>query len=438
MLILATNVYFSYAQGKFFFSDDVSEKINFEFINNLIIIPLEINNVKLSFLLDTGVSRPILFNLTGRDSLELKDSEIFYLRGLGGEGTLKALKSRYNRFKIGDAVSTNQELYVITDETINFTSRLGVLVHGIIGYDIFKDFIVEINYKSEYIRLHKPEAFHLKSSKKWKTLPINIHRRKPYLNAVVSLDSIARPVKLLIDTGSTDALWLFESKKAGLIPNEDLVFEDYLGKGLSGSVYGKRSKVNSFTLSDFNLKEVNVAYPDSLSIDITKVYQGRNGSIGSEILKRFHLYVDYSNKKLHLKKNGFYKDLFTYNNSGIVLEHNGSMFVREEIEVPFLGSQKSEESNTAVQINVSINFNLSLKPVYKIVEVRPSSNAYRSGVRAGDILLDINGKHAYNFKLAEINEFFHGKVGKRIVLKIEREGEINVFRFKLENPFKKN
>jgi hypothetical protein len=111
----------------------VSDKIYFEFINNLIIIPLEVNNVTLSFILDTGVSRPILFNLTERDSLDLKDTQTFYLHGLGGDGQLKTLKSSYNRFKIGNAVSTNQDLYVVYDETINFTSRLGVLVHGILA-----------------------------------------------------------------------------------------------------------------------------------------------------------------------------------------------------------------------------------------------------------------------------------------------------------------
>jgi hypothetical protein len=436
-LIVFVSSWSANAQGTFFFSDDVSERINFEFINNLIIIPLEINSVTLSFLLDTGVTKPILFNLTERDSLDLKDSRAFYLRGLGGDGQLKALKSRYNRFKLGNAVSTNQDLYVVYDTSIDFTSRLGVLVHGIIGYDIFKDFVIEINYKSKFIRLHKPNSFRPRSSKKWKTLPINIHRRKPYLDAIVTVDTLKKPTKLLIDTGSSDALWLFENKEQGLIPKKNLVFMDYLGKGLSGSIYGKRSRVNEFKLSDFNLKDVNVAFPDSLSIDVTKVYKERSGSIGSGILKRFNLFFDYTNKKLHLKKNGFFRERFTYNNSGIVLEHNGSMFVKEEIKVPVLGSYNSKDSRDAVQINLSMNYNISLKPTYKIVEVRPTSNAYKTGLRVGDVLIDINSKPAYNFKLAEINKILHGKTGKSIRLKIERDGEIMVFKFKLDNVFKK-
>ena len=66
--------------------------------------------------------------------------------------------------------------------------------------------MVDINYNSKYIRRHKPTSFRPKSSRKWKTLLIIMHRRKPYLNAEITIDSIKKPVKLLIDTESSDAL----------------------------------------------------------------------------------------------------------------------------------------------------------------------------------------------------------------------------------------
>jgi len=435
---LALSCLFTVAQDSFFLNKNVSEKIDFEFTSNLIIIPLTINGVTLSFILDTGVVRPILFNLSERDSLDLKNTETFYLYGLGSEGKLKALKSSHNTIKVGGAVSTNKELYVIFDNTINFTPRLGVLVHGIIGYDIFKDFVVEINYNSKFIRLHNPNSFKTKSLKKWKTIPINLNKQKPYVDAKVVMDTVETDVKLLIDTGSSDSLWLFEDKEDGLIPNKDLFFVDYLGKGLSGSVYGKRSKTNSFILSDFRLSNVNVAFPDTVSITTAKEYKERNGSLGGEILKRFNIFFDYSYKKIHLKKNSYFKDPFTYNNSGVILEHHGTKFVREQISVPPSSGYDTKNKYDAIQINYSLNYIMTLKPTYKIVEVRKSSNAYASGLREDDILIIINGKQAYNFKLPHINKFLHGKTGKTIRLKVERNGESLFFKFKLDDAFKKN
>ncbi|WP_299367962.1 aspartyl protease family protein [Winogradskyella sp.] len=438
MLFLLFNCSLIKAQNNFFLKNEVSKKIDFEFVSNLIIIPVEINGVTLSFVLDTGVSKPILFNLTERDSLDLKNTKTFFLHGLGGDGKLKALKSGSNRIKIGDAVAVNKDLYVVYDNAINFTPRLGVLVHGIIGHDVFKDFVVEINYSSQFIRLYKPKVFKPKASAKWKTVPIDIYKKKPYIDALVTINTGQKSVKLLIDTGSSDALWLFENEKKGLIPDKDLFFLDYLGKGLSGSVYGKRSKVNTFKLNDFILDNVNVAYPDTMSVDLTRVYKGRSGSLGGDVLKRFNLFFDYNSQKLHLKKNSLYRDPFTYNNSGIVLEYNGTRFVKEQIRIPRKERYNSNDTNSsAVQIDFSVDYRIALKPIYEIVELRKSSNAFASGLRVGDILISINGKEVYNYKLPEVNAVFHGKTGKNVRLKVERNGEEMIYKFKLDNAFKK-
>jgi membrane-associated protease RseP (regulator of RpoE activity) len=183
---------------------------------------------------------------------------------------------------------------------------------------------------------------------------------------------------------------------------------------------------------------VNVAYPDSSSIDISKVYKDRNGSIGGDILKRYNMFVDYGNEMLYFKKNSYFKKPFTYNNSGIVLEHNGTMFVNERIKLPSSDGYTKSHNPNAVKIDISISHRMLLKPMYKVVELRKSSNAYAAGLRVGDILLAINGREVYNLKLNQINEILHGDTGRSVRLKIERYGKVKIFRFKLDNAFKKN
>lgn len=425
------------AQGAFNLGGERSKKIKFKLINNLMIIPVEVNGIELSFVLDTGVSKAILFNLVNSDSLQIKNVEVINLRGLGGEGDIEALKSKNNLFKFGNAINVNQDIYVVFDSSINFTPRLGVQVHGIIGYEIFKDFIVEINYGSRYIRLHKHGYFQPKKSKKWQSLSLNLYNNKPYLDAEVMIDSVFKPVKLLIDSGGSDALWLFEDRELGILPQEDKVFDDFLGKGLSGAVFGKRSKISTFKLGDYELKNINVAFPDSVSINIARNYRERNGSIAGNLLKRFNFFVDYRNKTILFKKNGNFKSPFYYNNSGIVLEQRGVRIVREKYRVNSYDVMRSSQNDTGTNIDAIVNYTISLKPAYQIVELRETSNAKAAGLAIGDVLSSINGKPAHQFSLQEINELFHDKEGKRISIKVERDKKEILFRFALDNVFKK-
>ena len=86
--------------------------------------------------------------------------------------------------------------------------------------------------------------------KKYTKIPISIENLKPYLASSVVLNSIEIPVKLLIDIGNSDAIWLFEnSEKLIKVPAKN--FEDYLGKGFSGDVIGKRAFITKFTLYKF-------------------------------------------------------------------------------------------------------------------------------------------------------------------------------------------
>ena len=425
------------SQGKFTIQNNKkSDKINFKLINNLIIIPVKVNDVELSFILDTGVSKTIIFNYKNiSDSLKMRDTEPIYLRGLGEGESVVALKSRNNAFKIGDAIKLNQDLFAVYNENINFAPRLGIPVHGIVGFDLFKDLVVEINYSNKYIRLTEPEEFHYKKCKKCETLNLEFYNNKPYLNANVKIEEKDIAVKLLIDSGGSDALWLFEDEDLG-IRHSDKYFEDFLGHGLSGSVYGKRSKIDEISFKAFIIKDANVAFPDSSSIAFAKQFKDRNGSLAGNILKRFNLIVDYQKASITLKKNAFFKHEFSYNKSGIELAHNGVRFVREiDHKMNNNNSLTNEGTNKTYQIVLDSNYKFALKPAYAIVELREGSPAFRAGLKIGDIVLSINGKSTYEFSLQDLMQKFYDKEGTRIKLNVERNGTNFTVNFRLENLF---
>lgn len=424
----------SFAQGNFTLPNSDSDKIRFQLINNLIVIPVEVNGVKLSFLLDSGVSKPLLFNAVYvSDSLQINNVETTYLNGLGAEGAVEALKSKGNEVRIGNAVNLDLELYVIFDEDINFAPRLGIPIHGIIGYDLFRDFIIELNYGSKYLKLHNPKNYNYKKCSNCGTFDLVLSNKKPYIDGSITISSMSIPVKLLIDSGGSDALWLFENKEKGIVPLDGHYFDDYLGKGLSGSVYGKRSKIKSFSLQEFEFNDVNVAFPDASSISTATRFKDRNGSISGELLKRFNMIVDYPNQKITLKKNRNFKAYFHYNKSGIILEEHGVRIVKELTDNAIYRSDQSNSETIAFEFKETYKY--IFKPAFTIVELRKGSPAENAGLLIDDVILSINNKNSDNIKMHQINSLFSEESGKLIRLKIDRNGTEMNFQFRLEDLY---
>ena len=69
-----------FSQDKFIIQNKKqSDKIRFKLINNLIVVPVQINGVALTFLLDTGFKNPIIFNfLNVSDTLQIKNTKLFF------------------------------------------------------------------------------------------------------------------------------------------------------------------------------------------------------------------------------------------------------------------------------------------------------------------------------------------------------------------------
>ena len=134
-------------------------KIKADVVNNLVIIPVTVNGVELSFLLDTGVRSTILFGIESDDDLKLNNRSTVWLSGAGDGEPTEAIKSTHNIISVGQSTAIDQIVYYIPDGENNFSPRLGFAVHGIIGYELLKDFVVEVDYQREYVKLHDPESF---------------------------------------------------------------------------------------------------------------------------------------------------------------------------------------------------------------------------------------------------------------------------------------
>lgn len=434
LLLLFKGIAFS--QNPFrFVSDAKKQNISFRLINNLIVFPIEVNDKKLNFILDSGVGTTILFNIQKKDSVELHNIEQVKLKGLGSEEPVDAILSTNNKFKIKNIVSGNQKLYVVFNDFFDLSSKLGTTIHGIIGYNLLKDFLIKINYGSKKITFYNPNKNNFKGCSKCTAFHLEFYKLKPYINAGVKIntnDSKVSEVKLLIDSGGSDAVWLFENTHPD-IKSPTNYFNDYLGEGLSGAVKGKRSKIEALILGNYELKKPTVSFPDSISIVHALQFKERNGSLGGDVLKRFTVYFDYKNSKLYLKKNSAFKDPFRYNMSGIELAYNGKLIVKESsVNVYHIGSESTSEK----KFITDVSYKYSFKPSYIIHRVIKGSPAFEVGILPGDILIKINGKYSYDLKLEEIVGKFYQKEGTLITVVVERNGLDYLFKFKLKSRLK--
>ncbi|MDC1374758.1 PDZ domain-containing protein [Polaribacter sp.] len=355
---------------------------------------------------------------------------------MGKGKAIDALISQKNKLKVGALKSNDETIYVVLKDQFELSGKMGTTIHGIIGYSLLKDVIAKINYKTKKIILYNPKNFQYKKCKKCEEFPVEFYRNKPYVDAAIQLDTIGNEmtsVKMLIDTGGSDALWLFEESHEK-IKTPLRHYNDILGEGLSGTIYGNRARIPKVRLGKFEVLQPTVSFLDTISTLQARKFETRNGSIGSNILKRFKVWIDYPNKKLILRKCAALTGGFEYNMSGLDIVYNGEQLVKEmdpEKVISYSGQNSSFENNSNT-ITFSASYRFKFKPSYRISKVLQNSPAALVGIYPDDILLKINGNSVHDLSIGQLIKKLQTKDGKKIRVTIRRGEDILKFQFKLK------
>jgi hypothetical protein len=397
-----------------------SYKINFVNFNNLIIVEIKLNGQPFNFLLDTGVDKTVVFGLEANSNVFMKNAEKILVRGVSGAKETYAYKTNNNKFQVGKLTDKNHTLYAIFDSDFNLSDKIGYPVQGIIGRDFFKDHTVKINYITNKIKVYNPKK-RPKINKKYDSLNLRLFKNKPYIQTYLQQTDSLEKFTFLLDSGSGDAIWAkpYQNMK---LPTK--TFDDILGYGFAKIINGKKAKAKALKLGKYTLESPKIAYPDTISykgIEFVK----KSGSIGSEVMRRFHWIFDYSNQKVYFKSNSDFSEPFNYDMSGLILKYDGFQQIAR-FDNLFANSVAGVQTNNSEGYNKvkAPTYTIELRPLLVVDAVRPNSSAFYAGFVEGDIILKIKGKSSYRYNLEEIFDILSTREGEVIHFVIDRNGSI--------------
>lgn len=373
-------------------------EVPFSYENNFIIVDVVFNRIfPLRFIIDTGAEHTILTTRQITDMLAIDYQRRFTIMGADLKTELYAYLVRGINLKLDDLSFLNRSILVLEEDYFRFDQFAGINVHGIIGADILRRFVVEINYRKETVTFIDPRYF-TPNLRHYREVAVDFNRGKPYLFTSTLLTNQQKiDTKLLMDTGAALSLLLYTDTDTLLHLPEHIV-PSPLGLGLGGTLDGYLGRIPSFQLNEsFEFRELVTNF-QQLSPEADSSYlNARNGIIGNRMLDRFTVVIDYIREKVYLRQVEDLDEDMDYDKSGIFLRAFGS--------------------------------NLNKFEVFHVI---PDSPADRAGIKKGDRLVRINWWPVSLFNMEGITHKLRKDAGKTIRLVIQRDGEKLRFVFDLE------
>lgn len=396
------------AQSRYIFKvpGTTSFSMPLELSQNLMIIPGRINSSGcLQLILDSGIRSIIISGLNDTTSVLLKSARKIKVGGLGDGTPVEAYYSKENQIDIINPSDSTQgitgfkvDLYILSSDQFELSRQLGVPVDGLVGSDLFMNFVIGIDPVEKEITFYDREHFNIKRfTRNYSRIPLMITNGKAYceMKILQENDSLIY-ARLLVDTGASLSCWIAPFADPSIvIPRKTI--KSLLGQGLNGDITGVIGRVKKAQIGPYVFENPLVSYPDSTSLSALTLNSGRHGSLGNDILRRFNVFYDFQDSCLYLKPNRSFKAPFSYNRSGMNVE----------------------------KINQSF-------PLFSIFSVIPGSPADRAGLKQGDLIEYLNSVQAFNLTLDDINNILYGHSGRLVILRIDRNGVKLKMKFRLE------
>lgn len=326
--------------------------VPFELLNNHIYLLAKLNGRgPFRLLCDTGGANIVTPEAAAR--LGLTQQGALQGRGVGEKSEDVGLTT-VDTLEVGGATVKDQVFAVFPLAALSQVE--GVTIDGLVGYEIFKRFVVRVDYEKNELTLTLPSAFSYKGV--GVIVPFRFNNHIPQVDG--EIDGV--PGKFDIDTGSRASLDLLvpfvekNNLKARYAPK----FEATTGYGVGGPARSLVTRASMLKLGSVEVSNIVTELSTQTKGAFTDPYVA--GNVGGGVLKRFNITFDYGKQQLVFERNANDAKPDVFDRSGMWLNVSGDAF--------------------------------------EVMDVVPGGPASQAGLKVGDQLIAIDGQPSAKASLA--------------------------------------
>lgn len=336
-------------------------------------------------MLDTGSASAITLDVAAKLGLETEGADS--VRS-SAERTQAVATTHVHHLRLGKAEFDDQPFLELELPAVMVDRGRRPPLAGILGYELFKKFVISIDYQGRRLTLAPPQQF--RDPKVGVCVPFTFSGRTPAVHARV--DGV--PGQFAIDTGSSGALILNRSfiERNGFAEHASagLKIQNIAVDGFFENIV---TRLGRFDIADFTIMRPLTLFP-SRQVEGTP-FTVLDGMIGSEILDQFVLTFDYSHQHLWLARSSAFG---------------------KKIVGGTTGFQAGKLSGSA----------------FRVLNVIPGSPADTVGMKIGDAITEINGVPAARMGTADLARVVSRPNGTTVQLRVLRDGESRIINLSLK------
>lgn len=348
-----------------------------DIIGGYLYVDAVVNGVRGRFVVDTGAS---VCTLEPEFAAKAKPKVVQKVP-VGGVGNKKveADFGYLQRVSVGDQSATNVEMVVLKVPAV-------LECDGLIGYTFLRNLTLKVDYSTKSIEF------------------LNKHSRPGggELKMMDGLPSVSGKLLdhegwMTVDTGASGTTF-FESfvKKHDLKSKFPKRLVSVTGQGVGGLSTGEYVRLSGFSVGGKMIPDFDGSFSNMKQGVFSR--ETKIGNLGSDVLSRFVLTMDFPNQKIYLDPNPTFNDERYSNGTGMGFDY--------------------------------------VNRVCKVMFVRPKSPASEAKITMGETILAVNGQKVETMRRLNIRELFMQKPGTEIEITTQRrDGSVVVNKLVLRSLF---